>query len=76
MKTVAEVIKLANLGVDLVIDSKSFSADEVMQIAYAVNARGTHLTLLNASAKSTPELVKMAELLKTHLKLSFENATE
>jgi hypothetical protein len=70
MKT-ADILLLANLGVDLVIDAGCVSNDEIMQIAYIVNAKGTHLTLSDATSKPMSDLKKLSELLKDHLTLDF-----
>jgi len=71
MKTTEDIIKLANYGIHLVTNAGSKSNDDLMQIAYIVNAKGTHLTILQAYKKSTEDLKPICQLLKEHLTLDF-----
>jgi hypothetical protein len=74
MKTSAEIIQLANLGINLIVDAATKSDDEIMQIVYIVNARGTHLTLLNAGKQPIDQLRRVSEILKGHLTVEFRIA--
>jgi hypothetical protein len=72
MKT-ADILQLANLGVDVTIDAGLISNDEMMQIAYIVNAKGTHLVLRNIMMKPLEDIKKISELLRGNLTLEFMN---
>jgi hypothetical protein len=71
MKTIEEIIQLANLGVNITIDAGLRSSDELMQIAYIVNAKGSRLTILNASSQPLQVLKQMGQLLKSQMTMSF-----
>ncbi len=71
MITSLEMIRLANLSINLRIDATVHSHDDLMQIAYIVNAKGTHLTLVNAHQRSMADLAQVSQLLKTHITLDF-----
>lgn len=71
MNTTEEIIQLANLGVNITIDAGPRSSDDLMQIAYIVNAKGTQLTIFNASSQPMQLLKQMGQLLKSQITMSF-----
>ena len=56
MKTVTEIIELANTGVNLVIDVSKKTATELTNIINAVINSGGHITLKNCDSKTNTEL--------------------
>lgn len=59
MKTTMDIIQLAKLGVDLVVDASSKTTMDLMQIIKAASSSGGHVTLKNCEKKSTMDLKQL-----------------
>lgn len=71
MKPTVDLIQLAGLGVNLVIDASQKPTVDIIQIAGIINRQGTHLTLVNAHKKPTVDLIQISGVCKGHLTLDF-----
>lgn len=56
MKTTTDIIQLANLGVDLVIDASTKTTMDLMSIINAAAHSGGHIILKNCDKKTTMDL--------------------
>lgn len=56
MKTTMDIIQLANLGVNLVVDASTKTTMDLMQIINAAFNSGGHVLLKNCDKKTTMDL--------------------
>ena len=57
MKTTLDIIQLANLGVDLIVDASTKTTMDLLNIINAVNDAGGHILLRNCDKKTTSDLI-------------------
>ena len=56
MKTTMDIVQLAKLGVDLVVDASSKTTMDLMMIISAASNSGGHVLLKNCDKKTTMDL--------------------
>lgn len=71
MKTTLDLIQLAGLGTNLVIDAGTKTTLDLIQIAGVLKGKGAHLTLTNASRKTTLDLIQISSACSGNLTLDF-----
>ncbi len=71
MKPTLDLIQLAKLGTNLVIDAGTKPTLDLIQIAGALKNKGAHLTLTNASKKSTLDLIQISGACSGDITLDF-----
>ncbi len=62
MKTTTELMKIASMGGNLIVDAKSKTTTELIKIAVMACSSEVTLTLKNANSKTTSELMKIASV--------------
>lgn len=71
MKTTSDLIQLAGLGVNIVIDAGTKTTLDLIQIAGIIKMKGEHMTLNNASKKTTLDLIQISGVCSGHITLDF-----
>jgi hypothetical protein len=71
MKPTLDLIQLAGLGTNLVIDAGTKPTLDLIQIAGILKNKGAHLTLTNASKKPTLDLIQISGVCSGNLTLDF-----
>lgn len=72
-KSTLELIKLAGLGTNLVIDASTKSTLDLVRISSSVGLKGTQLRLVNCNSKSMLELMKIVGTYPNNITLDFTN---
>ncbi|WP_440122206.1 hypothetical protein [Tenacibaculum sp. Ill] len=62
MKTTTELMKIASVGGNLIIDGGKKTTTEIMKIVSIANSNNGKITVKNASKKTTTELMKIASV--------------
>lgn len=73
MKTTVDLIQLAGLGINLVIDAGTKTTQDLIQIANVLKGKGANLTLTNASKKTTIDLIHISSACSGNLTLDFND---
>lgn len=62
MKSTLDLMQLAGTGVNIVIDAKTKSTADIIQIVGTIGLNGSHITIINANSKSTLDLIQIASV--------------
>lgn len=71
MKSTLELIQIAGTGVNLVIDAKSKSTLDIIQIVGSIGLKESHITIKNANSKSTLDLFQIASIYSRNITFDF-----
>jgi hypothetical protein len=71
MKSTSELIQIAGTGVNLVIDAKSRTTADIINIIGSVGAKGSLITIKNINSRPTADLILMANIYPKSITFDF-----
>ncbi len=75
-KSTLDLMQLAGLGTNLVIDASQKSTTDLIQIAGSIGLKGGHLRIINCSKKSTIDLMQIVSVYPKNITLDFTESNQ
>ena len=70
-KETLDLMQLAGMGTNLVIDANAKTTVELIQIAGSIGLKGGHLRIINCSKKKTADLMQIISVYPQNITLDF-----
>lgn len=76
MKTTIDLMQLAGLGTNLIIDAKTKPTVDIIQIVGSIGLKNGHITIRNAHFKPTLDLMQIVGVYPKNITLDFTEYNE
>lgn len=70
-KTTVDLMQLAGMGTNLVVDASTKTTADLIQIAGSIGLKGGHLRIVNCSKKPTADLMQIVTVYPKNITLDF-----
>lgn len=70
-KTTVDLIQLADLGTNLIVDASTRSTVDLIQLVGVVGLNGGHLRLVNCNKKTNADLISILNIYPKNVTLDF-----
>ena len=74
-KTTIDLMKLAGMGTNLVVDASTKSTADLIQITGSIGLKDGHLRIINCSKKATADLMQIVSVYPKNITLDFSELT-
>lgn len=70
-KTTVDLLKLAGMGTNLVVDASRKTTVDLIQIAGSIGLKDGHLKIINCNKKTTVDLMQIVSVYPKNITLDF-----
>lgn len=74
-KTTVDLMQLARMGTNLVVDASTKTTADLIQIAGSIGLKDGHLRIVNCSKKPTADLIQIVSVYPKNITLDFSELT-
>ena len=71
MNTTLDLMKLAGMGTNLIVDASKKTTPDLIQIAGSIGLKGGHLKIINCNKKTTSDLMQIVSIYPKNITLDF-----